>query len=204
MCIRDSPITYVQYQAFIDAPDGFDRDEWWSEMPEEYKKQTMEDQYFKYANHPRESVSWYQAIAFCRWLTVKLGYVVTLPIEQQWEKVARGTDGRIYPYGNEFVAAKGNTSETGIGQTSAVGLFPDGASPYGVLDLSGNVWEWCLNQYNDPTQTGVNASGERRGVRGGSWRSARDNARAVCRDYGDPSYWSSGIGFRVVRDSSPI
>ena len=149
-------------------------------------------------------MSWYQAVAFCRWLSAQLGDTVSLPTEQQWEKSARGTDGRIYPYGNEFDAAKGNTRETGIGQTSAVGLFPDGASPYGVLGLSGNVWEWCLNQYEDSSQTAVDASGKSRVVRGGSWFYYRDFARAVSRSRYSPDGRYSDQGFRVVRGSSPI
>ena len=149
-------------------------------------------------------MSWYQAVAFCRWLSAQLGYTVTLPTEQQWEKAARGTDGRLYPYEGEFDAAKGNTRETGIGQTSAVGLFPDGASPYGVLDLSGNVLEWCLNQYDDPTQTAVDASGKSRVVRGGSWDDNRDFARAVFRYGLNPDFRYGYFGFRVVRGSSPI
>ncbi|MBZ0307237.1 MAG: SUMF1/EgtB/PvdO family nonheme iron enzyme [Anaerolineae bacterium] len=146
------PITYAQFQAFIDASDGFRDPRWWEGLADEqdrYQNQSQPgEHYFKYANHPRETVSWYDAIAFCRWWSNKLGgeyaldkvmaWKVRLPTEQEWEKAARGADGRVYPYGNEFDAAKGNTGETGIGQTSAVGMYPQGASPYGVLDMSGN------------------------------------------------------------------
>jgi hypothetical protein len=104
----------------------------------------MKEQSFKFANHPRETVNWYQAMAFCRWLSWRLGggydlkkvseWAVRLPTEFEWEKAARGTDGRIYPYKGDFDAKKGNTDDTGSGQTSAVGIFPNGASPYGVME----------------------------------------------------------------------
>jgi hypothetical protein len=136
------PITYRQFQAFIDAEDGFHNSQWWQGLAADAEhKAAPDEQWFKYWNHPRENVSWWDAVAFCRWLSAKLGYAVRLPTEQEWEKAARGTDGREYPYEGEFDAAKGNTHETGIRQTSAVGIFPDGASPYGVLDMSGNVEE---------------------------------------------------------------
>jgi formylglycine-generating enzyme required for sulfatase activity len=149
------------------------------------------------SNHPRERVSWYDAIAFCRWLTEKAqvfpqllpeplkgqaGCLIGLPTEWQWEKAARSPStgkgyGREYPYQSSFDAAKANTSETGIEQTSAAGIFPNGASPYGALDLSGNVWEWCLNQYFDPEK--ITLSGiEARVLCGGSWRYDLDASHA--------------------------
>lgn len=202
------PITYAQFQCFVDAPD-YDDDRWWLDMPDEqevygrtYRTRELSDQAFKFNNHPRERVAWYQAVAFCRWLSDKMGYLVTLPTEEQWEKAARGTDGREYPYQGEFDAAKGNTRETGIGQTSAVGLFPAGASPYGILDLFGNMWELCLNKYETPAEVRIDASGDWRVVRGGSWLFDQDDARAVFRFDYHPSYRSYGIGFRVCRPPS--
>jgi formylglycine-generating enzyme required for sulfatase activity len=105
------------------------------------------------------SITWYEALKYCGWLTERLrewegtpeplatllrkeGWRVTLPSEAEWEKGARGTEGRIYPWDNRFDAAKANTEETGIGRPSAVGCFPQGVSPYGCLDMAGNVWEW--------------------------------------------------------------
>jgi formylglycine-generating enzyme required for sulfatase activity len=99
----------------------------------------VSEQDFKYANHPRDTVSWRQAMAFCRWFSWRLGggsdlkkvdeWAVRLPTEFEWEKAARGTDGRVYPYEGDFDATKCNTRETGLHQTSAVGIFPNGASP---------------------------------------------------------------------------
>jgi len=211
------PITYAQYQAFIDDREGYNDAEkrWFAGLAADEDDQKLEEQAFKYSNHPRESVNWYAAIAFCRWLSWRMGggydlarieaWAVRLPTEQEWEKAARGTDGREYAYGPEFDAAKGNTSETGIKQTSAVGLFALGASPYGVEELSGNVWEWCLTDYNNPA---VSASKENisnnntRVQRGGSWRYDRDFARAAYRYYFNPLNRYINIGFRVVRPPS--
>lgn len=121
-------------------------------------------------NHPVVSVSFREAHAYCRWLTEKLrslestpsafqeklanGWAITLPSEAEWEKVARGRDARIYAWGNEFIVANANSMEAGLGTTSTVGLFPDGASPYGALDMCGNVWEWTRSLYwVDPGKT---------------------------------------------------
>ncbi len=192
------PITYRQFQAFIDADDGFYNPEWREGLAAGDKHKSSPDkQRFKYWNHPRECVSWWDAIAFCRWLSSKLGYEVTLPTEQQFEKAARGTDGLEYPYGNKFDANKGNTSETGIKQTSAVGIFPDGASPYGVLDLSGNVWCWCLNEYDNPENTGL-GGGAARVLRGGSWYPFRFSARSVFPRHRLPSSRYYDYGFWCV------
>ncbi|MBN2305672.1 MAG: formylglycine-generating enzyme family protein, partial [Anaerolineae bacterium] len=196
------PITYRQFQVFIDAPDGFHNPVWWDGLlADDEHKQAPGEQYRKYWNHPRENVSWYDAMAFCRWLSAKLGVEVRLPTEAEWEKAARGPDGRIYPYGNEFDLAKGNTSETGIGQTSAVGLLPDGESPYGVLDMSGNVWQWCLTEWRENYADSENndpAGDARRVVRGGSCFNNRGGSRCAYRPYGLPSSRLRYDGFRVV------
>ena len=210
------PVTYAQFQIFIDAPDGFWDGRWWGGLAfDEDRRRNQRapgEQAFKYANHPRQTVSWYDAVAFCRWLSFRLGggdelddvkaWKVRLPTEREWEKAARGTLGRIYPYGNEFDAAKGNTSETGIDQMSAVGVFPEGASPYDVLDLSGNVWAWCLTEYRRPAlrleEENLRSSAARV-VRGGSWIVDRDYARAMYRFDGDPGSRYVDQGFRLAR-----
>jgi len=207
------PITFIQFQAFLDdEKTGFNDDRWWDGLTEEYRKQPMAEQRFKYANHPRESVSWYQAVAFTRWLTAQYravgarglaplpdGWEIRLPTEQEWEVAARGMDGRVYPCGNDYDPAKGNTS--GIGQTSAVGIFPDGESPFGLLDLSGNVWEWCLNSYDNPEYIGTSGY-MRRGLRGSSWHRNFPNARAASRNVYYPYDWNLNWGYRVC--TAPI
>jgi formylglycine-generating enzyme required for sulfatase activity len=170
------PVTYRQFQAFVDSGE-YAHERWWSGFPPKYRPQPIAEQSFRFDSHPRDNVSWYQAVAFTRWLTARLqragqlaeGLQIRLPTEEEWEYAARGTDERRYPYPGEFDSAKCNSRQTGIRQTSAVGLFPDGASPFGVLDMSGNVWEWCLNDYAKPQIVDGYGNGERKVLRGGSW-----------------------------------
>jgi formylglycine-generating enzyme required for sulfatase activity len=120
-------------------------------------------------------VSWYEAVAFCRWLSAWLGFAVTLPTEQQWERAARGMQGFDYPWGENYRAGHANCYETGdnagpyyIPRTTTVGIYPQAGSPEGVLDMAGNVWEWCLNEYDTPQNVQL-AGKEAWVVRGGSW-----------------------------------
>ncbi len=212
------PITDAQFQTFIDDREGFADARWWDGLKDDANRRQNQsapgDQAFKFGNHPRERVSWYDAIAFCRWMSWRLGgdfaldrvdrWAVRLPTEWEWEKAARAGTGWRYPYGNEYDAAKGNTGKTGIGQTSAVGIFPGGASPYGVLDMSGNVWQWCLSNYKnppvhetDPTRIDLRTNAQRV-LRGGSWNDLQGGARASFRSRFFPLFRDSAIGFRVV------
>ncbi|MHB8629946.1 MAG: formylglycine-generating enzyme family protein [Aggregatilineales bacterium] len=200
------PVTYKQFHAFIDAEDGYRNPKWWEGLHADGLKQQKlrprgpHEQQFEFWNHPRDSVSWYQAMAFCHWLSAKFGFEVRLPTEEEWERAARGTDGRFYPYGNEFDPAKGNTAETGIGQTSAVGMFPEGVSPYGVLDMSGNVMEWTLTGYTSRMSNKLDSS-EARGVRGGFWNDGSRWSRAASRrgiSPNVPDFRDGAFGFRLV------
>jgi formylglycine-generating enzyme required for sulfatase activity len=205
------PVTYAQFQSFLDDPEGFADPRWFDGLAASDDERRMNEQWFKFTNHPRETVNWYQAMAFCRWLSWRMGgeydlkkvadWAVRLPTEFEWEKAARGTDSRIYPYKGDYDARKGNTGDTGIGQTSAVGAFPNGASPYGVMDMSGNVWEWCLSAYKKPAidvrKENVRTDNSRV-LRGGSWFGVHVVARAVYRDDSRPAVRYSVIGFRVV------
>ncbi|MFZ4816901.1 MAG: NACHT domain-containing protein, partial [Phototrophicaceae bacterium] len=142
------PVTYHQFQAFIDDPDGFYNPEWWEGLADDqYRRENQSapgDQAFKYWNHPRERVSWYDAVAFCRWLSWRQGeeyaldkvaeWAVRLPTEFEWERVARFTDGREYPWGNGYTSGYANIDETYrdagshyLQMTSAVGIYPQGA-----------------------------------------------------------------------------
>ena len=203
------PVTYRQFQAFVDSGEYADK-RWWRDFPPECRPQPMAEQVFSFDNHPRDTVSWYQAVAFTRWLTARLqragrlakGLQIRLPTEEEWEYAARGTDERRFPYPGEFDAGKGNTGLTGIRQTSAVGIFPDGASPFGVLDMSGNVWEWCLNDYDAPKVVDGYGNGKAKVLRGGSWyNSDTDYFRCDARDGYLPVTGNGSGGFRLALSS---
>ena len=205
------PVTYKQFQVFIDDPEGIRDKRWFEGLACGDEEQQPGEQRFQYDNHPRERVSWYQAVAFCRWLSWRLGggydlkridqWKVRLTTELEWERAARGLDGRIYPYGNKFDPAKGNTGETGIGQTSAVGVFPMGASPDGVMDMSGNVWQWCLTPNKSSEMVAVDidlSTDDSRPLRGGSWFYDLGVARAVARYGLNPDNRNNFVGLRLV------
>ena len=194
------PITNAQFQCFVDAPDVNDP-RWWAGLPEAEKQ--FDEPWFPYANHPRERVSWYQAVAFCRWLSHKLGETIQLPHEYEWEVAARWdgkqADGRIYPWGDEFDPEKANTDEGSAGQTTAVGIYPAGKNTaLNLDDLSGNVWEWCRNKYGNPGDDAIDQSNDRRVLRGGSWINFALDARAASRSHNHPTERNSNYGFRVV------
>jgi formylglycine-generating enzyme required for sulfatase activity len=201
------PITHAQFQAFLDAEDGYGDDCWWAGFHD--PNRTPAEARWPIANHPRETVSWHDAVAFCDWLSHRLGLTIRLPTEWEWERAARGTDGRAYPWGNDYIAGHANIyegeGEAGphhLGQTSAVGIYSQGASPEGVLDLSGNVWEWCLNEYDNPQSTNRGGFGSRV-LRGGSWNNDQGLARADFRRDLHPGARSGYLGFRVLC-ASPI
>jgi formylglycine-generating enzyme required for sulfatase activity len=129
--LAKTPVTNSQYMAFVQAT-GYRQPEYWTEGSPPPGKE----------DHPVRHVSWYEALAYCRWLSEATGKRYKLPSEAEWEKGARGTDGRIYPWGNQWDAARCNSEESGRDDTTPVGTYPQGASPYGVLDTAGNVWEW--------------------------------------------------------------
>jgi hypothetical protein len=200
------PVTYVQYQSFIDDPSGYAQDRWWQGLA--VRQKTPAEQTFKIANHPRETVSWYDAVAFCRWLSHRVNYEIRLPSDQEWEKAARGTDGRQYPWGDEYISGYANCNEVTdssggffMFQTSPVGVYTQGASPYGVLDMGGNVWEWCTSLFDDPDDVSLDEGGQRV-LRGGSWHNPPKSTSAVYRTAGDADGRSGSVGFRVARSAN--
>jgi formylglycine-generating enzyme required for sulfatase activity len=205
--IGKNPVTVAEYQTFIQ---------------ESQYKTSDADSMKGIHNHPVVNVSWNDAVKFAQW------YGMTLPSEAQWEKAARGTDGRIYPWGNAWESGLANTYEywnigarglwskirrKNIGTTTPAGYFsPRGDSPYDCADMSGNVWEWCNdwfdeNEYKNRASSSVKdpqgpQDGRIRVLRGGSFDNSLRYARCALRYWFYPSGFIDNGGFRVC--VSPI
>jgi formylglycine-generating enzyme required for sulfatase activity len=239
--ISQYPITNAQFDAFVKA-EGYKQEKYWGEAKqnEYWSKKGIKGRWdneprtapenngntFTLPNHPVVGLTWYEALAFTRWLNEQIQqsghfhifkenapapfskeWQVTLPNEAEWEKAARGGspllagegqggEVRKYPWGKDFNLNFANTSETGIKTTSAVGCFPQGVSPYGLQDVSGNVWEWMRNDYDsgkDDLQ-----SKETKGLRGGSFDFQSVDARCAVRGWTSPVDGGWDFGFRVV------
>jgi formylglycine-generating enzyme required for sulfatase activity len=264
------PTTNAQFAAFV-QDGGYDEARWWDEAraakfwtkkgfqgrwdDEPRQKPVEYGAPFNLPNHPVVGISWYEALAYTRWLGEKLAgwarqgiwqretkteaqrqfwqglatgrLVAALPGEAEWEKAARaplpsplgrgaGGEGEsIYPWGDEFDPDKGNTSETGIGTTTAVGCFPGGASPCGALDLSGNAWEWTRSLWGDypypqdgealKARENLSAGPDvRRVLRGGSFGNSARYARGAVRDWYSPDFRNWYLGLRVVVVPAPL
>lgn len=190
------PMTNAQYAVFIEATGRRSPEHWEGSRPPEGKE-----------DHPVVNVSWWDALAYCRWLAEVTGKQYQLPTEAQWEKAARGTDGRLYPWGNRWDKRKCNTAESGERGTTSVGSYsPDGDSPYGCADMAGNVLEWVADWYRGDYYARSSASqdpcgpssGAVKGLRGGSWATNRGSARCANRHYGNRTATSPEAGFRCA------
>jgi formylglycine-generating enzyme required for sulfatase activity len=156
-----------------------------------------------YQKHPVVNVYYDDAVRFCEWLRNETGKPFRLPTEAEWEKAARGTDGRIFPWGNEWDGSKLNSKEAGLGGTTQVGSYLAGESPYGALDMSGNVWDMCnslMKPYPYKADDGREDMTSTREVifRGGSFDFNRKHARCAYRETGYTSFCLDSAGFRVV------
>ncbi len=195
------PVTNAQYQEFIHAPDGYAHECWWdySLHAAEWRAQNPQPYAIDESKlkHPCVNVSWYDALAYCAWLSHRTGQVITLPTEEQWQRAAQGDDSRIFPWGDHFDPQYSNTKESGIKQTTPVDQYPEGASPFGVYDMAGNAWEWCLN--NDMDGKHIDLTNERsRVIKGGAFFSTYRRAACGFHFALDPKCHYDSIGFRVV------
>lgn len=195
---------------------GYEFNRWFKEQKEKangifvpHKKNmfpTREPLYWRSSNlneakKPVVGINWFEAVAYCRWLTHSLNQAnpewwlkemkITLPTEAQWELSARGKEGRIYPWGNSTPDTEKANFNNNVGATSYVGQYSNGASPEGVMDLAGNVWEWCWDCWDDEAYVKdcsvikdpvIMNSKPARAVRGGSWYNSAYYLRTTCRN----------------------
>ncbi|AUI69172.1 formylglycine-generating enzyme family protein [Beggiatoa leptomitoformis] len=191
------PVTNAQWGVFLAQTDytWADHDKLWLSGIPEGKEQ-----------HPVVWVTWQDAMAFCRWAGV------SLPTDAEWEKAARGTDKRLYPWGNQAPDASLANFANQVGDTTAVTHYPAGKSPYGVFDMAGNTWEWISTVWGtdkdnpeftlpyqvDDGRESLEDSQILRMVRAGGWKYDATLIRCAYRDWNKPQTRGSGLGFRVV------
>jgi formylglycine-generating enzyme required for sulfatase activity len=197
-------ITNSQYKAFMDAG-GYSNSAYWTtdgwtwrttnSITEPYCWTSGEyNSGPAFPNHPVVGVSWYEAYAFCNWAGG------TLPTEAQWEKAARGTDARYYPWGSTWDASKCNsyysTAPDTFAYSSPVGFFTAGASYYGVYDMAGNVWEWCNDWYGSAYYSDPGANNNPPGPATGSYRVVRGGSFGVSERFCRSANRNNNNGFR--------
>jgi formylglycine-generating enzyme required for sulfatase activity len=189
------PVTNAEYRRFVETG-GYEEREYWSDegWQRKQREKWTEPRYWRDSkwnqpDQPVVGVSWYEAEAYARWAGGRL------PTEKEWEKAARGIDGREYPWGDGFDRARCNTRESGIRKTTPVEKYsPRGDSPYGAADMAGNVWEWCADWYDEDKDAKV--------LRGGSWGIDQRLAQCTYRSGGNRRDGGDLIGLRVSRGSS--
>jgi toxoflavin biosynthesis protein ToxD len=211
--IAKTPVTNAQYAAFVARADARPPISWHGPQPADVR-----------LDHPVVDVSWEEANAFCTWLNEEMKnaelrienvvfseafsirnsqFAIRLPTEAEWERAARGVDGRTFPWGDLWDAAKANTRDGGPGSTTAVGAHPPGASPAGCLDMAGNVWEWttsldALYPYIPGDGREEQRAPGRRILRGGCYATPPGFARCACRFRLPPNVRNEFLGFRLA------
>ena len=221
--IAKYPTTNAQYAAFVEAG-GYTQRQWWTDtgwdarlkgLTLDYAKgeavasdrpwtepRFWRDEGFGGADQALVGVSWYEALAFCRWLSESTGETITLPAEAQWQYAAQGDDGRKYPWGSEWDCTRCNNSVKPCqsSATTPVRQYEgQGDSPFGAVDMAGNVWEWCLTEYESKSSDDVDSPAARV-IRGGGWfYFSTADCRCAFR-YGDLPFTSYNFrGFRIAR-----
>jgi formylglycine-generating enzyme required for sulfatase activity len=190
--IDQYPVTNQKYGEFV-LGGGYEKQQYWSSDGWQWKTngdvaapEFWNDGTWNKPDHPVVGVSYFEAEAYATWAGKRL------PTEQEWEKAARGEDGREYPWGKEFDKDRCNNQKSDIGHTTPVTQYPNGVSPYGCYDMVGNVWEWCSSWYDKNKNLRV--------VRGGSWFNLPVNLRASYRSWSFTVNRDSLSGFRLVQD----
>lgn len=217
--ISKYPITNAQFDLFVYADDGYCDPQWWNFSAAARAWRTTAGKgdkalapQFAGDDLPRTNVAWFDAVAYCRWLSFRSGEDIALPTEAEWQRAAQGDDGRVYPWGNVFDARRCNYTEISDAQPFRllpVTAFPDGASVFGVMDMSGNAWEWTLTGFKTPLggltseETDELDASVWRIARGGSGKRGRDEQFKLAVTYrlevDDPSTRSRSRGFRIMR-----
>jgi len=222
--VGKTEVTNTQYRPFVEAG-GYQQQELWTQAGWKWREENnvtqphcWDSKRWNQPDYPVVCVSWYEAVAYTRWLARETGLDVRLPTEAEWEKAARGTDRRTYPWGNEPPDGtrlnycdqnctrpwKDETVDDGYSTTAPVGSYPAGASPYGALDMAGNVWEWTSSLYKNYPYRADDGREDMRGseccrvLRGGSWNDDREDARSASRHWPNPAYRDAYTGLRVV------
>lgn len=187
-------VTNAHFAEFIEDV-GYKDDRWWDDLAHRAPSARASD--WKEADVPKLEVNWFEAVAFTRWMSDRSGLVVRLPTEWEWQWAAVGDSGWAYPYGSEFDAEKCNCKESGIGRTNAVTHYATNPTHFGVVDMAGNVWEWCLNEGVIPDNVQI-TGGENRALRGGSWKNGQRHASARFRSHRAARTRAFNISFRVM------
>ncbi|MCI0709613.1 MAG: SUMF1/EgtB/PvdO family nonheme iron enzyme [Chloroflexi bacterium] len=215
--IAKYPVTVGQYEVFM-KDGGYTTERWWSKSGWAWLHEhgysaphSWDDPAWQWkADHPVIGVSWFEAYAFTRWLSERTDENIQLPTEQQWQRAAQGDDGRKFPWGNEWDGSRCNNAVAGPNwekkkksgnTTSPVTLHEGlGDSPFGVIDMAGNVWEWTNSVYGVEQELDVEDATSRRVVRGGSWYEvSQGDFRVTDRLQNPPDGRNDGLGFRIIR-----
>lgn len=209
--ISKYPVTNAQFAKFIEAK-GYETEKWWTldgwqqrQNNDWIQPRYWDDKQWNGDDYPVVGVSWYESLAFCYWLNDQLSdqniaAKLTLPTEQQWQRAAQGNDNRTYPWGNDWnrKLCNNDVDGEGIGKTTPVMQYEGkGDNPFGVVDMAGNVWEWCLTGYN--TGSNIPTGDWLRVAHGGSWMfDASSHFRCLNRFWYPPDDWHDNMGFRFA------